>query len=82
MAFIIVVWFSWLVLMALDAKRWSLSHMPEALNYAGAVLIPIGLSQTNIPAEAYLLLLSRWTRRTCKTCPLDRRDPVRESDSE
>ena len=42
MAFIIVVWFSWLVLMALDAKRWSLSHMPEALNYAGAVLIPIG----------------------------------------
>ena len=42
MAFIIVVWFGWLVLMALDAKRWSLSHMPEALNYAGAVLIPIG----------------------------------------
>ena len=43
MAFIIVVWFSWLVLMALDAKRWAtLSHMPEALNYAGAVLIPIG----------------------------------------
>jgi len=41
-AFIIVVWFSWLVLMALDAKRWNLSHMPEALNYAGAVLIPIG----------------------------------------
>ena len=30
------------VLMALDAKRWNLSHMPEALNYAGAVLIPIG----------------------------------------
>src|SRR5262249_6529477 len=29
-------------LMALDAKRWSLLHMPEALNYAGAVLIPIG----------------------------------------
>jgi hypothetical protein len=22
--------------------RWNLSHMPEALNYAGAVLIPIG----------------------------------------
>ena len=37
-AFIIVVWFSWLVLMALDAKRWNLSHMPEALNYAGAVI--------------------------------------------
>jgi protein-S-isoprenylcysteine O-methyltransferase Ste14 len=42
MAFIIVVWFVWLVLMSLDAKRWNLSHMPEALNYAGAVLIPIG----------------------------------------
>ena len=42
MAFIIVVWFGWLVLMALDAKRWNLSHMPEALKYAGAVLIPIG----------------------------------------
>jgi hypothetical protein len=25
-AFIIVVWFSWLVLMVLDAKRWGLSH--------------------------------------------------------
>jgi protein-S-isoprenylcysteine O-methyltransferase Ste14 len=42
MAFIIVVWFGWLVLMALDAKHWNLSHMPEAFNYAGAVLIPIG----------------------------------------
>jgi len=42
MAFIIVVWFGWLVLMALDAKRWNLSQMPEALNYVGAVLIPIG----------------------------------------
>jgi hypothetical protein len=42
MAFIIVVWFGWLVLMALDAKRWGLSHMPEALSAAGAVLIPIG----------------------------------------
>lgn len=40
--FIIVIWFSSLVLMALDAKRWKLSHMPGALNYAGVVLIPIG----------------------------------------
>ena len=47
MAFIIVVWFGWLVLMALDAKRWNLSHMPEALNYAGAVLIPIGFSSSS-----------------------------------
>jgi protein-S-isoprenylcysteine O-methyltransferase Ste14 len=40
--FIIVVWFSWLVLMALDAKRWELSHMPDALKVVGAVLIPVG----------------------------------------
>src|SRR5262249_31836629 len=38
----IVVWFAWLVLMAFDVKRWNLSHMPEVLTYAGAVLIPIG----------------------------------------
>jgi protein-S-isoprenylcysteine O-methyltransferase Ste14 len=43
MALIIVVWYSWFVLMALDAKRWRLSHMPEALNDVGALLIPIGL---------------------------------------
>ncbi|MGO8865661.1 MAG: methyltransferase family protein [Alphaproteobacteria bacterium] len=42
MTLIIVIWCGWLVLMALDAKRWSLSHMPGALNDAGAVLIPIG----------------------------------------
>ena len=40
--FIIVVWFSWLGLMALDAKRWELSHMPEALKVVGGVLIPVG----------------------------------------
>ena len=33
--FIIVVWFGWLVLMALDAKRWELSHMPDALKVVG-----------------------------------------------
>jgi len=42
MAFIIVVWFSWLVLMALDAKRWALSDMPDVLKVVGAALIPIG----------------------------------------
>ncbi len=42
MTIMIVVWYGWLVLMALDAKRWGLSHMPEALNIVGAVLIPIG----------------------------------------
>ena len=43
MAIIIVVWYGWLVLMAIDARRWRLSHMPEALNYLGATLIPAGL---------------------------------------
>ena len=42
MGIIIVVWYSWLALMALDAKRWGLSHMPGALIAVGALLIPIG----------------------------------------
>jgi protein-S-isoprenylcysteine O-methyltransferase Ste14 len=29
----------WLVLMAFDAKRWQLSHVPRELGYAGAALI-------------------------------------------
>jgi protein-S-isoprenylcysteine O-methyltransferase Ste14 len=41
-AFMIVVWLSWLVLMAFDAKRWGLSHVPDALKTVGALLIPIG----------------------------------------
>lgn len=42
MAAIIVLWHGWFVLMALDARRWRLSHMPHPLTWAGAVLIPIG----------------------------------------
>ncbi len=42
MAVIIVVWFGWLAVMALDAKRWALSSMPEDLSDGGAVLIPLG----------------------------------------
>jgi protein-S-isoprenylcysteine O-methyltransferase Ste14 len=42
MALIIVLWYGWLVLMALDARRWGYSHMPEVLNGVGAALIPIG----------------------------------------
>ena len=42
MALIIIVWQGWLILMAFDAKRWALSHMPEALNDAGAALILVG----------------------------------------
>ena len=42
MAFIVIVWFGWLVLMGFDAKRWGLSQMPNSLKAIGAVLIPIG----------------------------------------
>lgn len=42
MAIMIVIWYGWLVLMALDAERWRVSHVPEALNYVGAILIPAG----------------------------------------
>ncbi|MBU6298907.1 MAG: isoprenylcysteine carboxylmethyltransferase family protein [Alphaproteobacteria bacterium] len=42
MSVLIVVWYGWLALMGLDAKRWGTSHMPSWLNDAGAVLIPIG----------------------------------------
>lgn len=36
-----VSWFGWLVLIAFDAKRWGLSHMPDALIDTGAVLVPV-----------------------------------------
>ena len=42
MSLMIVVWYGWLVLMALDAKRWATSHVPEWVNVFGAVLIPLG----------------------------------------
>lgn len=38
MGFLQIGFFAWLVLMALDAKRWRVSHMSHELNYAGAVL--------------------------------------------
>jgi len=43
MGFIIVVWYGWLVLIALDARRWRLSHMPAILSAVGALLIAVGL---------------------------------------
>jgi protein-S-isoprenylcysteine O-methyltransferase Ste14 len=42
MSFIAVVWYGWLALMGVDAKRWGHSHMPEPLVITGAVLIPLG----------------------------------------
>lgn len=42
MLLIIVVWYGWIALMALDAKRWGTSHVPDWVTYTGAVLIPLG----------------------------------------
>lgn len=38
----IVIWHGWMVLMALDVKRWRLSEAPDWVIYTGAVLIPLG----------------------------------------
>ena len=43
MGFIIVVWYGWLVLIALDARRRRLSHAPAILSAVGALLIAVGL---------------------------------------
>lgn len=42
MGVIVIVWYSWIVLMALDAKRWHLSHLPDTLRVLGGALIPLG----------------------------------------
>jgi protein-S-isoprenylcysteine O-methyltransferase Ste14 len=42
MAVLLVTWHGWLILMALDAGRWRLSHVPPALNAVGGLLIAIG----------------------------------------
>lgn len=38
----VVIWYGWMVLMALDVKRWHLSEAPDWVTYAGAVLIALG----------------------------------------
>ena len=42
MLMMIVIWYGWIVLMALDVKRWHLSEAPDWATYTGAVLIPLG----------------------------------------
>ena len=37
-----IVWCGWVAGMALDARRWHLSHVPAALSVLGAVLIALG----------------------------------------
>ena len=37
-----LVWYGWIIVMALDVKRWGLSHMPILWAVFGALLIPAG----------------------------------------
>ena len=37
-----VVWYGWIIVIALDVKRWGVSHMPISCTVIGALLIPIG----------------------------------------
>jgi len=39
---LVVFWYGWMVIMALDVKRWEISHAPLWVMAAGAVLIPAG----------------------------------------
>ena len=42
----VLAWCLWLALMALDARRWQLSHVPVWLNVAGGLLIAAGFAAT------------------------------------
>jgi protein-S-isoprenylcysteine O-methyltransferase Ste14 len=42
----ILVWFGWLALMGLDARRWHTSHMPAWLNWIGCAMIIAGFVAT------------------------------------
>jgi len=42
----VLVWFGWLALMGLDARRWHSSDMPAWLNYAGGALVILGYLAT------------------------------------
>jgi protein-S-isoprenylcysteine O-methyltransferase Ste14 len=42
MSVMVVIWYGWMVLMALDVKRWHLSEAPDWVMYTGAVLIALG----------------------------------------
>lgn len=43
MLVMMAAWYGWVVIMALDVKHWHISHAPDWVMYAGAVLIPLGL---------------------------------------
>ncbi len=42
----VLVWFGWLALMGLDARRWHSSDMPAWLNFAGGALVILGFLAT------------------------------------
>ena len=42
----VLVWFGWLALMGLDARRWHSSDMPVWLNYVGGALVILGYLAT------------------------------------
>jgi protein-S-isoprenylcysteine O-methyltransferase Ste14 len=42
----IALWFVWLAVMAIDARRWQVLHMPLWLNAVGGVLIVLGFLAT------------------------------------
>jgi protein-S-isoprenylcysteine O-methyltransferase Ste14 len=48
----IAVWFVWLALMALDARRWHLSHLPVWLNAIGGALVILGFWATTFVFRA------------------------------
>jgi len=48
----VAVWFAWLALMALDARRWHLSHLPVWLNATGGALVILGFWATTFVFRA------------------------------
>jgi len=44
----LTVWCGWLVLMALDARRWHTSDVPQTLNVLGGMLVVAGFAATSL----------------------------------
>ena len=44
----IVIWHGWIVLMALDVKRWHVSERPDSAMYTGAALILLAAVGTSV----------------------------------
>ena len=48
----VIVWFGWLVLMALDAQAWRTSEMPALVNWTGGALVAAGFAATIVVFRA------------------------------